>query len=560
MSSTRTTTDDSVFHQNRYASSAEFERGLVANMVAKRCSMLNDKADRDLIWFVQYLSHQDGGLAAVAKDLLARYPDRLGTYAMLEIGKKESQTYTAQEISQIRCELPKSFRSNFPLQGETQKQIRRLAEQYGPHASPEEIDETLSIQADNDLLQASEAEDYRPDNTAVEKEEAKKHPSSYPVSTFFDLCRRAAVDGVDSIQTHNLERELKEMCLNPEWNFAAGGPWYFADLVKVLREYQQHWIQQQSNVVMTALGKKICETLDYALYSHRLALLEGNARLGKSFAARAWCLQHPGKARFIEVPPSNDESTFYRALARGLGLGNFLSYKAVQIRERVESVLQTGDLILVLDEAQRLWPQRNFRYGFPNRIVWVMAMANAGVPICMVSTPQFITSQKAVEKTGWNSAQLTGRIGHYEFLPTALEASDLMAVSRAVLPEADDVVLQALADYASASSRYLAAVDSIAMRARYIAMRAGRSVCNTADVRTAMKESVIPSDTMLARTLDHAKETAGGRRTLVALAPVEPMPPVTDQIESPLPARGSRPAELPASLRRSRNAVDLAPV
>jgi hypothetical protein len=135
-----------------------------------------------------------------------------------------------------------------------------------------------------------------------------------------------------------------------------------------------------------------------------------------------------------------------------------------------------------------------------------------------------------------------------------------MAVSRAVLPEADDVVLQALADYASASSRYLAAVDSIAMRARYIAMRAGRSVCNTADVRTAMKESVIPSDTMLARTLDHAKETAGGRRTLVALAPVEPMPPVTDQIESPLPARGSRPAELPASLRRSRNAVDLAPV
>jgi hypothetical protein len=189
-----------------------------------------------------------------------------------------------------------------------------------------------------------------------------------------------------------------------------------------------------------------------------------------------------------------------------------------------------------------------------------MAMANAGVPICMVSTPQFITSQKAVEKTGWNSAQLTGRIGHYDFLPTALEASDLIAVSRAVLPEADDVVLQALANYARASSRYLAAVDSIAMRARYIAMRAGRSVCNTADVRTAMKESVIPSDTMLARTLDHAKETAGGRRTLVALAPVEPMPPVTDQIESPLPARGSRPVELPASLRRSRNAVDLAPV
>jgi hypothetical protein len=541
MSSTRITTDDSVFHQNRYASSAEFERGLVANMVAKRCSLLNDKADRDLIWFVQYLSHQDGGLAAVAKDLVAKFGDRIGTATM---AKNRDKIYQAEDVKKIRLELPKPLRRRFPLYGETRDDIAKLGGRKNGYCFP-------PLMSDYE----------RHEQIDQDREQAAKQPKFYPATALLELCREAAVNGFDNgSDTDNLEKELCQLCLDPGWNLAAASPWYFADLVKVLREYQQHWIQQQSNVVTTALGKKICETLDYALYSHRLALLEGNARLGKSFAARAWCLQHPGKARFIEVPPSNDESTFYRALARGLGLGNFLSYKAVQIRERVESVLLTGDLILVLDEAQRLWPQRNFRYGFPNRIVWVMAMANAGVPICMVSTPQFITSQKAVEKTGWNSAQLTGRIGHYEFLPTTLEASDLMAVSRAVLPEADDVVLQALADYASASSRYLAAVDSIAMRARYIAMRAGRSVCNTADVRTAMKESVIPSDTMLARTLDRAKKTDCGRRTPAALAPVEPMPPVADQIESPLPARGSRPVELPTFLRRSRNAVDLAPV
>jgi hypothetical protein len=541
MSSTRITTDDSVFHQNRYASSAEFERGLVANMVAKRCSLLNDKADRDLIWFVQYLSHQDGGLAAVAKDLVAKFGDRIGTATM---AKNRDKIYQAEDVKKIRLELPKPLRRRFPLYGETRDDIAKLGGRKNGYCFP-------PLMSDYE----------RHEQIDQDHEQAAKQPKFYPATALLELCREAAVNGFDNgSDTDNLEKELCQLCLDPGWNLAAASPWYFADLVKVLREYQQHWIQQQSNVVTTALGKKICETLDYALYSHRLALLEGNARLGKSFAARAWCLQHPGKARFIEVPPSNDESTFYRALARGLGLGNFLSYKAVQIRERVESVLLTGDLILVLDEAQRLWPQRNFRYGFPNRIVWVMAMANAGVPICMVSTPQFITSQKAVEKTGWNSAQLTGRIGHYEFLPTTLEASDLMAVSRAVLPEADDVVLQALADYASASSRYLAAVDSIAMRARYIAMRAGRSVCNTADVRTAMKESVIPSDTMLARTLDRAKKTDCGRRTPAALAPVEPMPPVADQIESPLPARGSRPVELPTFLRRSRNAVDLAPV
>jgi len=36
--STRTAKDASIFHQNRYASSPEFERGLMANLVAKRCS------------------------------------------------------------------------------------------------------------------------------------------------------------------------------------------------------------------------------------------------------------------------------------------------------------------------------------------------------------------------------------------------------------------------------------------------------------------------------------------------------------------------------------------
>ncbi len=48
--------DNTVFHQARYASSQEFERGLIANLVAKRAALLDAKEDRELIWFVQYLS------------------------------------------------------------------------------------------------------------------------------------------------------------------------------------------------------------------------------------------------------------------------------------------------------------------------------------------------------------------------------------------------------------------------------------------------------------------------------------------------------------------------
>ena len=89
MSSTRRAVDSSVFHQCHYAGSPEFERGLLANLVAKRCSVLPTGADRQLIWFIHYLSHQPGGLAAVAADLMAQFPDRFGTTAMVAINKTE---------------------------------------------------------------------------------------------------------------------------------------------------------------------------------------------------------------------------------------------------------------------------------------------------------------------------------------------------------------------------------------------------------------------------------------------------------------------------------------
>ncbi|MEI6196446.1 MAG: hypothetical protein WCS42_19170, partial [Verrucomicrobiota bacterium] len=79
MSSTRRTTDPTAFHQQRFASSQEFERGLMANLVAKRCALIDSPAERELIWFLQYLSHQPGGMKQVAADLAAQFPQCIAT-------------------------------------------------------------------------------------------------------------------------------------------------------------------------------------------------------------------------------------------------------------------------------------------------------------------------------------------------------------------------------------------------------------------------------------------------------------------------------------------------
>ena len=522
MSNTRRAKDTSVFHQSRYASSEEFERGLIANLVAKRCALLPNPRDRELIWFIQYLSHLQGGLSQVASDLIKYFRGRMGPAAALQCDKKQDGIFSADEIRSIRVDLPAHIAQQLPLRGEICRADRadlHRSKLAAKQALLEIQDDSLSLDRVRELERQIQIGRLAEAKMDTDMAAAQKQVDGYPVATVLAHCLDCAeFGGQCGDKTESLERELARLCLDPATSLSVG-PWYFYDLINCLREYQNQWQQAKAQGHVTSLGKIVCDELDFTLETRSLSLLEGGARMGKSFAAKGWCEQHPGQARFVEVSSGNDEASFFRDIARSLGLGNFLNYKVVQIRERVESVLLTGDILLVLDEAQRLWPERRVRDGFPSRVVWVMTMVNKGVPICMISTPQFITAQNAFERSGWNSAQLTGRISNYRQLPAELDATDLMAVGRVALPHASNDVLKVLAIYARCSARYLAAVDSISKRAQYIARRQGRDQCTAEDVQMAMKESVIPSDNRLLTTLEQANKASGRRRQVMPPAP-----------------------------------------
>jgi hypothetical protein len=528
--------DSSVFHQCHYAGSPEFERGLLANLVAKRCSVLPTGADRQLIWFIHYLSHQPGGLAAVAADLMAQFPDRFGTTAMVAINKTEG-VYSADEVRKIRSELPTSLRDQFPLQGEFNPSIRDRAwycRQIAESARAVLEDDESSFEdrktASRQIEDADEAEKDESADAAI----AQKLPVSYPVKSFLQICCSAAKTGfVDGCKTLSLEKTLAEICLDPAFRLDSW-PWYFNELVNVLDAYQKYWIKNKSNWVMTSVGKKVCEFLDYTLDAGVLSLLIGRASLGQTFAARAWCENHPGQTRMVEVPPSNDDASFYRAIAQAIGLGNFLNYKNVQIRERIEFVLQTGNLLLVLNQAQRLWPQKNLREAFPGRLAWVLDQADKGAKVCMISGPQFFMQQRACEKMGWNSPELRNRILHYSNLPDSLGIEDLQAVARVMLPEADETSLAAVAIY-SLSGRYLAALEAVAKRAQFVAQQNGRSQRTSSDVRAALK-FVSGSDALLIQSSSETKPVSGRGRNR------QPTPAFQTEIEVPIPGRHSQPA------------------
>jgi hypothetical protein len=466
MSSTRQATDGG-FHQERFCSAAEFEKGLLANLVAKRCEMLTDAKDRELIWFIQLLSHRDG-LEAVAADLVNRFPDRIGDRDLATLAAPGVKGCTVEEVEAAM---------------ETQKRRALLSRQA------DIANRVVRLRAGDRNAMDTAARQNREQSTAQARSIELTH-----------------------FTTDTLPKALAMICTDPRCDLGSFQPWYFRSLIESLRQYMASWIEaRRAQLVSTALSRQVCDSLDYVLDAGGMIVLEGPAlRVGKTWAAQTWCDLHPGRARFVQVPATNDDIGFFRAIAQSIGSASALSLKGVQLRERVELSLQSSRLMLVFDSAHYLWPQNNRREALPNRLNWLLAaLVNQGVPCALLTTPQFARDQKIVEKkTGWTSAQFLSHISEYKELPEVLSEDELLAVAMHCLPTGDRNALRALALYAIASGRYLSAIEAAANRARFLAGKDGRGKVTFADVEKAIKDYVLPSDQALKEALAGAPKAS----------------------------------------------------
>ncbi len=505
MSSTRRASKGSPFRQERFASAPEFERGLMANLVAKRCAILDRTEDRQLIWFLQLLSHQNGGIKNLAAELLRKYPDRIATSSMQKFGIKSNKVYSAAQVRAVRAEMGSG---SFPLKGEVQE--------------ANDLDALHLLSGDCERQKAVEA---------ALRHEAQSFPLSYAASVFLSECKAAADSG--------LETHLMAICLDPALPVSDGAPWYFPTLISALREFQAEWIGARQPQVVTSVGDTLCSALEYAGTRRKMVVADGAARIGKSFAAKTWCNLNPGSARYMECPASNDDFSFFRELALSLGVSVNLKSKAQELRSRVEEVLRAGDLTLVIDEAHYLWPQSHFRNTTPGRINWIMtALVNHGVGVALVTTPQFFRSLSAIERvTCWTSDQFKGRIGRYVALPVVLSRDELEELAAVLLPAADSNSIRAAARYAESSGKYLGALEAITDVAKYFCESDGREKVEFKDVEQAIRESVTPSDEALKAALASATEVKRRRVSKVVSAPPQPD---FERGATPLPTDGFR--------------------
>lgn len=426
------------FRQDAFASSPEFERGVLGNLVAARCQKLTDPEEIAMLWWLQQISWREGGMERFAAEFLEANRARVGTPSMHRIGTKVGQIYTAAQVRAIRVEIGDYEIGDFPLKGEY-----------------EAADPMLDLVAYDNPVRQMEAH-----------AKAAGYPTSYPATAVVKRCYLGET---------RLAEILKRALVDPQSESLRNGLWNFPALWDALRGWRQREINAaRDRTVETSITRLVYEELDFARETRSLVVVEGREGIGKTEAARTWCKQHPGQAVYISLESGNDEVTLFRAIGRRIGTACSLARKATEIKARIEEALQPGHLMLVIDEAHALWPQtERAERSAPKRIDWLRtALIDFGVPVALISTPQrFARACERFRKGGWNSNQIQRRVARTALLPTELTEKDMVTVAKHYFPLASLHEALLIASAAAFTIGFLGTIANLRKRVDFLTSR-----------------------------------------------------------------------------------------
>lgn len=448
---TRRAADES-FHQERYCSSPELEGDAINALVAaKRIAVVESAETRALLWWIQWRSLAPAGIQQLCEELRAAFPHRFGTTAALQ------KFYAVKRSGVSKDEL---------------RQIEK---------------ESHHVSARHRLAMLCSVDDFLDDEDGYRRVERASREEQMPTPREeVDEYREAAADKASS----SLSQFLRECCVDPGTNVEAGC-WYFIDLPDALRELRARQIAAaKARIADTLVSRQINDALDFWKARRRMILIEGVAGIGRTATLRAWCDAQAGLVRYVEVPSSTDDRSFYVSIARELGVARGMSFSGQQIKVRVEETLRASGLMLALDESQYLWGNALRPRKTPDRILWIKTAFDAGTPIALVAHTDFTKwQQHFVERTLWTDEQFERRINRTLRTPIAHGREDLLKIARVHFPTGDERSWKLLAAYALGTPKKRASAIVEAMEsACYRAELQGRSAPVFADIEAALRE------------------------------------------------------------------------
>jgi hypothetical protein len=281
MTATRRADPDAPLSHERYMSSPDYAqvRGIAGCAVAAKAALLDHPKKSGLLFFLQALSLQDAGFKNFCAEFLELYAERIGTPTMHRLGRKKGQSFSPLETRAIEEELD-------PAARDRRHQCEMRSELAGCALIPKLNEYGLVV------------EYYTP---------TVQPPSPPKLSRTFDQllakCQAASA---------GLDKFIVELCINPALTFSAPGetpaagdaalPW-FKDIIGALYDYKRFYEDRvRREFIVTSIGRKVFDTLDAALATGKMVVIEGESGIGKSTATAAWCQLHLGECRLVSLP------------------------------------------------------------------------------------------------------------------------------------------------------------------------------------------------------------------------------------------------------------------
>ncbi|HTX21460.1 MAG TPA: ATP-binding protein, partial [Candidatus Aquilonibacter sp.] len=508
---TRRKTESGPLSQSRYMSSPEFSElhGVSGVAVSARAAVLLTAEKKDFIWWLQGQSLAEGGLRRLAKELVEMFPDRLGTPQMHKAGVKPEKTYPGELVSGVEVNL----NSRDVLLS----------------------DEPTKPEKGSLLIERCRAAAFKRRETPQQNQYLSHWQKVQSIEEFIiDLCINPRIhfaapgDGVD-VSDIETDKAIEENPDLSKCDFKTANLIYFREIVGALFEFKaRREANTRKNFQLTAIGKKIWETLDYALASRGMVVLDGLEGRGKTEAVKAWCELHLGRARFVSLKGITTKTTAFREIARALGIASSYTRTAPEMQARIEDVLNRSKLLLVLDEAHFLFNQSRRMYSRPELLDWLdTAVVNRGVGCALCTTPQFIVCMtRAADQVDWNYRQFRRRVKRWIKLPAANTEEDIKAVAQNVFKKADAKTISKIVGYALLSKRDLSAVGDVAAEVRVMLGTDDLSGASVDHIHRAIYDFLLPSDKTFLEGMAAARQT--GRKTFRKAAPVLPEEPAPE--------------------------------
>lgn len=520
--STRHKPDAGALSQERYMSSAEFSelRGVSGIAVSARAAVLTNRRKRNFLWWLQGQSLVEGGFRRVSRELLEMFPDRIGTPTMHRQAIKPETICPGGTVREIRTEL------------KTHDYVCSFDDEIQPQEG------SVLIAACHKIALSHHAENSRDSYSHLRRNKTQS------IEEFLiDLCINPRIyfaEPGEKLDTSGVEsaRAIEE---NPELSgddFRTADLVYFRDIIGALFRYKERQeVAHEENFQLTAIGKKIWETLDYASAVRGMVVLDGLEGRGKTEAVKAWCELHLGSARFVSLKGITNKTTAFREIAKALGIASSYTRTAPEMQARIEDVLKRSKLMLVIDEAHFVFNQSQRMYSRPELVDWIdTAICNHGVPIALVTTPQFIKCMtRAADQVEWNYRQFRRRVKRWVKLPPTNTEADIKAVARNVFKKATAEMISKIAGYALLSKRDLSAVGDIAAEVRAMLDSDDLSQATADQIRRAIYDFLMPSDRTFLE--DMAAARGAGRKSTRKPAPALVQPEL--EAESPAPERNT---------------------